>query len=241
MMDYERSSDANSPDAGGRLARPKPPSHVVEGKKWEDHGFACHANADWDDAVAALETASMLIPLSPAGQVCLGQCYWHIGRTELSVELLTDLIESDRMTPPLLLQIATGLNNAGRPDLSMQACREAAASDSSFAQAYYDHGYYARRCGCRLSTIEALIRRAIAIAPDDVNYRIGLAGLYLENDERIAAYNVVKGLSNEQIDCVCCSTCLKRVAELYKEQQDYRRLVLCNERLVRLGTEALEH
>jgi len=132
------------------------------------------------------------------------------------------------------LQVASGLDAVDQPHLAMQACREAVHRDPTSAQPYYDQGYYAARCGLPVSVTESLARKAISLSPDQVCYRVGLAALLLKQDREPEAYELVRDFSNDQIDEVCCSSCLRKVAALYRKQGDYRRAVLCHQRIVLL-------
>jgi hypothetical protein len=144
------------------------------------------------------------------------------------------MIPDKSLALPLLLQVAAGLDAVDHPHLAMLACREAARREPDCAQSYYDQGYYAARVGLPASTTESLARKAIALAPDRVCFRIGLAALLVQQDREPEAYELVRGFSNDQIDAICCADCLRKVVSLYQRYADHRRAILCHQRIVSL-------
>lgn len=205
-----------------------------DGRAWELKGLIHLAQGEDSQSVAALERASLLVPLSSAGQVCLGHGYGRIGRRSLSRDLLVDLIDNETLEIELLLQVGTALDAIGHPALAMRACRRATQRDPDVAQAYYDMGYYAARCGYPLSVTESLARRAIFLDPDRVSYRVGLASLLVRNGRRREAHELMRHFSNDQIAAIDCRPCLERIVELFESVHDYRRVILCQQRLLEL-------
>ncbi len=204
------------------------------GRGWEQLGLIQGTRGRFAISVSALERASLFVPLKPISRVCLGYGYGKIGRTELARDLLSDLIDNDQMTTELLLQIATALDSIDQPGDAMRACRKATERDPSTAQSYYDMGHYAARCGYPAHLIEGLARKAISLDPQNVCYRIGIAGMLIKQDRKDEAYQFVSGLTLEQIQEITCECCLRKVVKLYEAQHDYRRVVLCQQRLLEL-------
>ncbi|WP_166823682.1 tetratricopeptide repeat protein [Thalassoroseus pseudoceratinae] len=204
------------------------------GYGWELLGLIQGTRGRFAIAVSALERASLFVPLRPLARVCLGYGYGKIGRTELSRDLLCDLIDNSQMTIDMLLQIASALDAIDQPGDAMRACRVATERDPLNAQSYYDMGHYAARCGYPIHLIEGLARKAISLDPENVCYRIGVAGMLIKQDRHDEAYGFVSELSLEQIQEITCECCLRKVVKLYETQHDYRRVVLCQQRLLDL-------
>jgi Flp pilus assembly protein TadD len=204
---------------------------------WELVGLIQFGRGRTRVSVSALERASLIAPLRPAARVCLARGYAQLGHSELARELLVEMISDQTFSVPMLLQVATGLDEVDQPHLAMKACREAVQREAGSAQAYYDQGYYAARCGLPVSASEALTRKAVSLEPQRVSFRIGLVVLLLKQDRTEAAYNVIRNFSDDQIDEVCCACCLMKIAPLYREFGDTRRAILCQQRIISLELE----
>jgi tetratricopeptide (TPR) repeat protein len=204
----------------------------VDGRALELLGLLEYSAECFQDSVSNLEAASMYVPLRPAGRVCLAHGYGRIGKRELSRDLLVELIRDESLPITLLLQVGTGLDYIGFPNLATEACREAIGRAPECSQAYYDLGYYIGCCGGSDETIECLARKAICLDPDNVRYRVGLAGLLWKHDRMQEAYEFVSQLKKEQIESITCACCLERVVDLYEHSKDYRRAVLCRQQLI---------
>lgn len=205
-----------------------------DGRGWELLGLIQHTRGRVAVAVSALERATMLVPLYPVSRVCLAVGYGRLGKRELSKELLTDLIQDESLTVPLLLQVAAGLDAIDQPGLAVRACREASRRDPEQSRPYYDLGYYAARCGQPAHITENLARKAISLDPDNVCYRIGLASHLMKADRIADGYQVIRHLSHQQIEQIDCRCCVERIAELFESARDDRRVVLCRQHLLKL-------
>lgn len=204
------------------------------GRGWELLGLIQGTRGRYAISVSALERASLYVPLKPIARVCLGYGYGKIGRQELSRDLLCDLIDSPQMTVDLLLQIATALDSIDQPGDSMRACRVATENDPTNAQSFYDMGHYAARCGYPANIVESLARKAISLDPENVCYRIGLAGMLIKQERNEEAFRFVSGLTPGQINEITCACCLQKIVRLYEAQHDYRRVILCQQQLLEL-------
>lgn len=214
--------------------------HPDDGRVWELAGLIHYAAGEFSKSVSAIERASLHIPLRPAARVCLGHGYGKLGKNQLARDLLVQLIRDDSVSVPLLLQVAAGLDAVDHPTEALQACRRAAERDPQHGQAYYDMGYYAARCGYESRYTESLARKAIALDPDNVCYRVGLAAHLFRQERTPEAYDVVQSLSNEQIEAISCSCCLKKIVSVYEAAGDYRRVILCRQQLLQIEIQGLE-
>ncbi|HCK51610.1 MAG TPA: hypothetical protein DIC23_00235 [Planctomycetaceae bacterium] len=207
-----------------------------DGRAWELGGLIHYAEQRFQESVNSIEHASALVPLRAVGQACLGHAYAKTNRPRLALNLLSELIENESVSAGLMLQIATGLDAVGRPDLAIQACRRAVDQNPNLAQAHYDLGYYGGKVGVSFSQIESSIRRAINLAPHHSTYRVGLAGLLSENGQAEEAHGLVARLTNHDLTSLNCSCCLQRLVTLYRSAKDTRRVVVCQQQLLHLAT-----
>ncbi|MEW4486516.1 hypothetical protein AB1L42_00460 [Thalassoglobus sp. JC818] len=205
-----------------------------DGRGWELLGLIQYSRGRIAVSVSAIERATLYVPLRSVTRVCLALGYARVGQEELGRDLLVDLVNEPVLTTELLLQVAAGLDSLGEPGFALQAARTATEKDPDHAQAFYDLGYYVGRCGYPSSVIEALARHAISLEPERACYRIGLAKLLVGQQREDAAYELVRDLSIEQIKQVNCHKCLQRIVELYQSVGDYRRVILCREKLLQL-------
>ena len=109
-----------------------------------------------------------------------------------------------------------------------------ARRDSNCAQAFYDQGFYLGRLGKSVDRIVPLVRRAIALAPDVICYRVGLAGLFCINRRYEEAYELISELSNQQIESIECLSCMEKMTRIYERRQDFRRTVIARQRMLQL-------
>ncbi len=224
--------EAGDLDSAERIAKSCLRSEPEHGRAWELTGLVQFARGNVADSVRSLERATTLVPLRPAARCCLAHGYALVGRTNLACEMLSDQLAEHHQYSDLLLQIGTGLNLVGRPDLAMEACRRAIGVDVRFAQAYYELAFYAGRSGVEVAKVEGLARRAIDLEPDDPTYRIGLAGLLCQCNREDDAFDLVQDLSFEDLRSVTCVGCLERLLHLYGTAGDLRRIVICQEGLL---------
>jgi len=203
-----------------------------DGRGWEMIGLIQYSRRRFAIAVSALERASLLVPLCPAARVCLAHGYAKIDHEDLSRDLLAELIDDQSLSVPLLLQVATGLDSIDSPGMAMLTCRVAAERDPDHPQTFYDMGYYAARSGHHPNITEALARKAITLDPENVCYRVGLASLLVKQGRDDEAYHFVSRFTNEQIERISCRCCLSRIVDLFEQQGDLRRVVLCRQQLL---------
>jgi tetratricopeptide (TPR) repeat protein len=76
------------------------------GRLWELCGLIHRVRQEFDQALHALEVASLLVPLRPVGQFALAECYGRAGHHELAQDLYTSLLDWPDVPTELLLPIA---------------------------------------------------------------------------------------------------------------------------------------
>ena len=198
---------------------------------WRTLGLACVGARDFDDAVDALENASLRRPLDNAACIELAIAYGRLNRTSLSRDLLMSSATSGRLTVNEMLRVAGGLESLNEPMLAMQACREARKIEPNNAEVYYRMGHYVQLCGHPCSLGESLIRHAVSLEPNNIHYRIGLASLLTALGRKCEAYSVVDPMIPSKLDDVTCECCLKRLANLCFDCDDQQGARQCAERL----------
>lgn len=201
-----------------------------DGRAWELLGVALQVVGDFEGSVSALERASLLVPLVSNARICIAMGYGKLGRTQLSRELLTALIDDVSMTADQLTDVATGLDFVDATGMAVRACRRAIELEPESAHPYYALGYYASKCGQPAEYVVSLAHKAISLDPGCVKFRVGLASLLTKLSRSDEAYVVVKDLSDEQIDLIDCRCCIERIIPLYDAAGDVRRAGLCRAR-----------
>lgn len=205
-----------------------------DGLSWELTGIIRREQQEYESGLAALETASLLRPLSPAGRCAVADCDSHCGHAELAVEIYVSLVKWSDASSDDLFAAADGLDRHNRAGLAVVACRTVARRDPDHAEAFYRLGYYMGRSGYPPHLVEGMARRAIRLDPQRASYRVGLSAM-LEQAGRIDdAYAVVKSLSEEQLAQVSCRCCLERILRIYESAGDWERAGVCRARVSEL-------
>lgn len=206
-----------------------------DGPLWQLRGLIHRDRGEVEACIDALERASLLVPLDAIARVCLAGAYGKTGSRELARDLFVSMFADDAMSVDLFVQVAAGLDAIDQPRLAMKACRIAAEREPERSQLYYDMGFYAARCGYPVHVVEALARRAIALEPSRVNYRVGLASLLAKHDRLDEAREIVAGIAPRQLAAICCRCCLERIAAIFESAGDFARAAECRARLERLA------
>ena len=205
-----------------------------DGEGWEILGLAELGSGNLDEAIDALEQASLLRPLGNEAQIALAIAYGAAGRASLSKDLLMLAATSGRLNENELLRVASGLEAIDEPTLAMEACRQAGILAPESAEVHYQMGFYASRCDYPASVIEALMRHAIHLEPSNLHYRIGLASLLARLDRKRDALLAIRPLIPAQLHQVHCRRCLKRIANLLFDCEAFEHARRVAERLAEL-------
>lgn len=208
-----------------------------DGRGWELMGLIQHRRGRYRRAVSALERASCLVPLRPAARVALAHAYGQTGHVMLARELFHLHTEDDQLSAEMLLQIAAGLEELHDAAGALRVCRLATVREPELAQAYYDMGFYAGLCGYPPQMTESLALKAIDLDPDRACFRIGLAGLRLQMGRDRDAYELVRCFTQDQVNEICCDSCLKRILGLWEAAGDQQRVEWAEARLQELVVE----
>ncbi|MFG0267028.1 MAG: tetratricopeptide repeat protein [Rhodopirellula sp. JB055] len=197
-------------------------------------GLVLHDLGRAGESADELERASLLGPIQDEARIALASSYAQLKRIDLARELYLQLALGQTLSSELMLQVAAGLEAIDSPQLAMKVCEWITEADDSVAQAFYDMGFYAARSGQPLYLTEALTRRAMQLAPENIHFRIGLVSLLVQldrDDEALAAFEPISSIDFRQITCV---SCLLRIAEMLKRQGLPTLAALCSEQTTEL-------
>ncbi|HTN74355.1 MAG TPA: hypothetical protein VL096_03880 [Pirellulaceae bacterium] len=197
------------------------------GRLWELRGFVHAQRLEWHQGQYALETASVFVPLSPAGRVCLAECYRQTGRAQLACDLAVAMAEEQSLPLALTLALAALLDRVSYTSTAAQLCRRAVSSEPAWAQAWFDLAYYLARTEPDNPTIDFAARRALQLDPGKLSFRLGLACRLACADRLHEAYELVRELDNNAIRAVCCGRCLQKLERIYSATGDWQRAEFC--------------
>ena len=195
-----------------------------EGDLWQLCGLLRHRGGDASGACAALETASVLVPLAPSSCCALADCYVRMGRRALARDLYRQLAGDVRCPTALLPAVASGLGSLGDDEAALGACRELARREPGCHEAHFGIGFYLRRLGHPPAAAIPPIARAQELAPRLPLYRVALAGLLTGVGRQEEAYDLLRGVDPRLVGCRCC---LGRMMAIFQHAGDRSRLDAC--------------
>ena len=210
-----------------------------DAQAWRCLGRALTKTCQWAGAMDAFENASLLQPLDNQDRISLAIAYGAMSHRSLSRDLLMSIANSEVVEVSELLQVANGLEAIDEPRLAMEACRQAGKRAPDLPEVHYQMGHYAQQCGHPVSVCEALLCHAIDLEPCNIHYRIGLASLLMRLARKREAITVIKPLLPAKLDEVTCLCCLKRIANLFFDNDDLHLASLCAQRITRLNASSL--
>lgn len=191
------------------------------GKLWEIRGLAHDALGHGASAIDALENATLLVPLSAAGQCVLAKCYESAGKRALARDMYHYLLSLESLPDSLWGVIAAGLGRVGDAALALEACRRAAARELDSGQPFFGMAHYMARLNYPLETIAAVLRKAVDIEPDRFPYRFALATVCRQLGRRDEAYQAIRAAVNtERLREIRCARCLRGLETILREAGD---------------------
>ncbi len=208
--------------------------HLVEhkqcGRGRELLGMIYHRWREWDIAVEFLEEASVRVPLQPMAECALADCYRATQRFRWARTLYRGALHRRDACTPALLAAAAGLDALDDCRAAIAACRRAIQLDPKMAQSHFDLSYYLGRCGAAVATVEVSARRAIALDPQNLTFRIGLAGFLHQHQRSEEAGPLLNSLSVEHVQLLQCPCCLSRLIGVFEAIGDEERATWCRQR-----------
>jgi len=193
------------------------------GRLWEQLGVVHFVRQEFNSARDALENATTLVPLSPLAQLYLAECYVASGAKESARAIGHHLAFLPDVKESLFARLTTLLGKLGDCESALHVCRRAATAYPEDDQPIFGMAYYMSKLSYPLKKVLAVMRRAVALAPDCVTYRISLARL-LDSDGQVdEAYQALQGIDGAQFSKLRCRCCLKQLLSILLAAEDYER------------------
>lgn len=203
------------------------------GKLWELQAMALHNMGDAVGALKALETATMLVPLSASGQCVLAKCYSDNDKPDLAKQILHHLLSLDRFPNNLFPLLASGLGALGDAAGALEACRRAAEAEVDDGQPFYAMAHYMQRLHYPPEVVASTLNRAVEIEPDRFEYRYALATAYQQLGRTDEAYHLLRRVVHvESLKTIDCAGCLRRLRAIFESQCDEALSDACLQRLI---------
>lgn len=222
-------------DEADRLVREGLEADPDDGELWQTHGLLLRRAGDLEGARAAFETAATLTPLSPWAQCALAECYARGGQEEAGLGLYRHLAARIDHCPTVLLpMLASGLGTLGDHSAALAVCRERVRRVPDSAEGHFGAAFYLRRLGGSIDAVIPLIRRAHELAPHVATYRVALASLLAIAGGRQEAYELLRPVRIEEMQC---ASCLRRMLDVFRLAGDEGRATACRDRIDDAGNE----
>lgn len=202
-----------------------------DGRVWELSGLIFRELTSYKLAQGALETANTLIPLSDQAQLALVDCYLHVEKKELASGMLQFLSEKSGVPQKLQTEIELRLQNLSISENDSHYNDKSENHGPSLtAEHHYNLAHSMGSLGYPPENVEQEILRAIELAPDCLEYRIGMAGFLSQVHRAEEGYQYVAKLSMLDISQLQCECCLERLVKVYHAGGDHSRLIACMDR-----------
>lgn len=206
-----------------------------DGRAWELQGLILRHDAHWAAAREALEQASVLVPLTTAGQLAWVESYVATGTPERALPLLAHLLSRDDLGTCNLPQLAARFARAGSSQGAMQVCRAWVRRQSDSDVAHFALAYHMIRLNQSPRRVLPMLSKAIRLAPERWHYQLTLVQYLVGQHDRGGAYAALVALPYESFDALECDCCLQRLMDLCIEFEDYERCARLSARRRQLG------
>lgn len=208
-----------------------------DGAAWEMLGRIAYEAGRQPMAKSALETATMLVPLSARSQILLARCYEGSGQRELSARMYRHVAELPELDVEMLEPLAAGLGRCGEALAALNVCRLASLRMPSNPQPLMGIVHYLRRLRRPVNEILPAAYRACQLAPENAEIRITLAWMLHETGRSEEGAELLADVPCEDFSCI---RCLSLMQHLFAEVGDVERATECRTRLMVLATELHE-
>jgi tetratricopeptide (TPR) repeat protein len=195
-------------------------------------GDTLHKIGESDRARSLLESAQLMVPLAVESELTLAEIYVAENENDLAVTLLSNLGIRPDSTCEVRLRAARLLDQTGYVRSAWCVARKAVNESPDEAQAWFDLSVYMRGLRFPFHQFEAAARRAIFLAPDDVNFRVSLASVLALCGRDADAYQLVRSFGPREFQQVCCASCLESLKEIFESSGDWRGSCLASEQLL---------
>ncbi len=195
-----------------------------DGRLWDLLGVALWDSGAVQDSIEALEHATILVPLSPEGQLALGLGYEVVQKRELALELLLGLAGRDHLSPAILEQLARALGRAGEFSTALHVCQRAASAMPESPAPLLGVAYYMTRLGASSEQLLPALFRAMHLDPHDTGVRILLARRLHDCGMSEDAAEVLRLVDLSKYRCV---RCLAAMQEIFQAAGDFESADEC--------------
>lgn len=187
---------------------------------WEMQGILLHREQDFAGAEFALEAATMLAPLSVAGEYALAACYLKSCHFSAAGAIYEHLLNRRHVPTARLSELAAGLARCGMLHQALTACRQAAELEPDSEEAIYGMAHYMSRLAYPAEQIIPLLQKAVDLAPHESLYRLALIGWLARTGCFRQAYRHLKAIPPERLQAIECACCLNRLIQIGREAED---------------------
>jgi tetratricopeptide (TPR) repeat protein len=205
---------------------------VDSGRLWELSGISSWFLGEIDQALVALENASLLVPLLPISQIALASAYAHFDKPDLARLIYRHLQSLPEFPVPLLPQLAAGLGRVGEVEAALTVCEQLVELRPGHHPAWFGIAYYLRRLGRPLTDIIPPLEIAHQLAPHMRTYRLNLSACLAQVDRFEEAYAYVCAIPIEEIRC---PHWLQTMLPVFAAVGDENREIECQQLLRELG------
>ena len=197
-------------------------------------GVIYRATGRFEVALASLETARDIRPLSSTARLALADCYCVCGRPESARSIYQELSQLPDLPYGLLSDVAAGAARVGDFEIALDVCQNALRRDPASDQALYGVVFYMSKSGLPAEEILPLARQLMDQAPGVFLYRVAVVTLLECLDELVAGYLVIADATPAELRSLECACCVQRLMDLYGEFEDSARAEICRSRLADL-------
>jgi predicted Zn-dependent protease len=225
-------SSVSATDSPARMADRLLQSGSEDGHAYVRVGLELSDAGDLTRCRALLEMAQIFVPLSVLAELALSECYVESNDVDLAIGLLENVARRESAETRTLLRVASCFKEVGCDRDAWITCRRAVRESPDEAQAWFDLSTYMGRVGFPFSKIELVVQRAIDLEPNNVVFRISLASALSRLGREENAYAVIRRFGANELEQICCSSCIESLRLLFERADDWRGVCLCNEQLV---------
>ncbi|MCG8450405.1 MAG: hypothetical protein MI725_12625 [Pirellulales bacterium] len=209
-----------------------------QGELWLLRATILHSQAKWEEALPAIETASVLMPLTIGGQLVLADCYSQLGKHELALMLYEHLLAQSPLPVDYYAELYAGFKRAGKLELALSACRKAIELAPDNDEAYFGLAHCMSGLAFAPRQVTTILRKALELAPDKPQYRISLAIQLSLTKRRNEAYGVLAKATPEIIETISCNCAARHLLELCAWAGDEERCSRLGMMLAKLNQES---
>lgn len=211
-------------------------AHLADhGAAWQLRGFAHFGLGDLEQAMAAFEHASLLVPLGSLAQIGLAQCYLQRRQRELAQTIYVHVATFEMLPEKEVEAIAFGLAKVGAGKTALHYCLAQHRRFRGNHKLLYTIAAVMRQLEYDNDEILPFIYQAHRLQPENVCYRIAFAQHLLTAKRFTEATRV---LSSVDLDAVQCIPSLERMRMLFARLSLEERADHCRARLQTLAFEA---